>query len=70
MVFLTFKSLKIYISLVDYCFKIIPKILTNRLAHLMRTLVHHSQFTFIKGHYILDNVLATNEIIHVTKQSK
>jgi Reverse transcriptase (RNA-dependent DNA polymerase) len=58
------------ISLVDCCFKIIWKFLTNRLAPLMHSLVDHSQYVFIKGRYILDNVLAANEIIHATKQAK
>jgi Reverse transcriptase (RNA-dependent DNA polymerase) len=58
------------ISLVDCCFKIISKNLTNRLAPLMHSLVDHSQSVFIKGHYILDNVLVANEIMHATKQVK
>jgi Reverse transcriptase (RNA-dependent DNA polymerase) len=58
------------ISLVDCCFKILSKVLTNRLAPFMHSLVDQSQSTFIKGRYILDNVLAANEIIHATKQAK
>jgi Reverse transcriptase (RNA-dependent DNA polymerase) len=57
------------ISLVDCCFKIISKVLTNCLTPFMHSLIDHSQSAFIKGGYILDNVLATNEIIHVTKEA-
>jgi Reverse transcriptase (RNA-dependent DNA polymerase) len=58
------------ISLVDRCYKIISKIVTNRLAPLMNNLVDPTQTAFIKERYILDNVLAASEIIHSTKRDK
>jgi Reverse transcriptase (RNA-dependent DNA polymerase) len=58
------------INLVDCCYKIISKILTNRLAPLMNNLVDPTQATFIKRMYILDNVLTVSEIIHSTKHNK
>jgi hypothetical protein len=41
------------ISLVDCCYKIIFKILTNRLQPLMNSLVDVTQSTFIKDRYIM-----------------
>jgi Reverse transcriptase (RNA-dependent DNA polymerase) len=52
------------ISLVDCSYKIISKILTNMMTGFMNTIVDEAQATFIKGRFILDNVLAANEIIY------
>jgi Reverse transcriptase (RNA-dependent DNA polymerase) len=58
------------INLVDCSYKIISKILTNRMAHIMNKIGDSAQAAFIQGRYILDNVLATNEIIHYAKLNK
>jgi Reverse transcriptase (RNA-dependent DNA polymerase) len=58
------------ISIVDCCYKILSKILTNRLAPLMHSLIDPSQTTFIPSRYILDNVLVAHEIIHSVKIDK
>jgi Reverse transcriptase (RNA-dependent DNA polymerase) len=58
------------ISLVDCSYKIISKILTNRLARVMDRIVDPAQAAFIKGRYILDNVPVANEIIHFAKLHK
>jgi Reverse transcriptase (RNA-dependent DNA polymerase) len=58
------------ISLVDCSYKIIYKVLTNRLSIIVNTIVHEAQTTFIQGRFILDNVLAAHEIIHYAKLHK
>jgi Reverse transcriptase (RNA-dependent DNA polymerase) len=58
------------ISLVDCSYKIISKILTNRLARVLDKIVDPAQVAFIKSRYILDNVLVANEIIHYAKLHK
>jgi Reverse transcriptase (RNA-dependent DNA polymerase) len=54
------------ISLVDCCYKIISKILTNRLAPFMNNLVDNTQTVFIQGRY----TQTAHEIIHHTKHAK
>lgn len=46
------------ISLLTVAYKIIAKTMSFRLQPLMRKLVHEEQAGFIKGRYIMDNVLA------------
>jgi Reverse transcriptase (RNA-dependent DNA polymerase) len=62
------------VSLIDCCYKIISKILTNRLVKFMNKLVDPAQATFIQYIYIyiyiLDNVLTANEIIRFAKNHK
>jgi Reverse transcriptase (RNA-dependent DNA polymerase) len=57
-------------SLVDCCYKIISKILANRLTPFTSQLVDPSQTVFLQGRYILDNILAAHEIIHYSKVHK
>jgi Reverse transcriptase (RNA-dependent DNA polymerase) len=58
------------ISLVDCCYKIISKVLTNRLAPIMNNIVDPIQLVFIKGRYILDNVLTVTEKFILLKNLK
>jgi hypothetical protein len=45
-------------------YKITAKILANRLQSLISTCILTTQTTFVKSHYILDNVLLSMETIH------
>ena len=58
------------ISLVNCSFKIISKILTFRLESIMHRIIDTSQAAFIKGRYILDNVILSQEIIHSCQADK
>lgn len=45
-------------------YKIISKILTNRLQPIMNTIIGSEHSAFTKGHLISDNILLCHEVIH------
>jgi hypothetical protein len=55
------------ICLLNVCYKIITKVLNNRLASCITTVISDSQYGFIKNRYIMDEVVSLNEILHVVK---
>jgi exonuclease III len=58
------------ICLLNVCYKIITKVLTNRLATCITTVISPNQYGFIKGRYIMDGVVSLNEILHEVKIKK
>jgi hypothetical protein len=58
------------ICLLNVCYKIITKVLTNRLASCITTVISSNQNGFIKGRYIMDGVVSLNEILHEVKKRK
>jgi hypothetical protein len=58
------------ICLLNVCYKIITKVLTNRLACCITSMISDFQYGFIKGIYIMDGVLSLHEIIHEVKRKK
>jgi hypothetical protein len=51
------------ISLVGCIYKVLAKILTNRLRAVVGSVVSESQYAFIKGKQILDGILVANEAV-------
>ena len=58
------------ICLLNVCYKIITKVLTNRLANCITNVVSDCQYGFIKGKYIMDGVVSLHEIIHEVKKKE
>lgn len=58
------------ISLINCSFKIITKLLTNRLAKIIDPLIDDSQAAFIKGRLIGDNIICAHEVLHSVRLSK
>jgi hypothetical protein len=51
------------ICLLNVCYKIKTKVLTNRLARCITSVISDFQYGFIKGRYIMDGVVSLHEII-------
>ena len=58
------------ISLCNTIYKIVTKILVNRLKHLMPTLVSPSQIAFVLGRRGTDNVIIAQELVYTIEWKK
>jgi hypothetical protein len=58
------------ISLINFNYKIISKILSNRLKLLLHKIFSLTQSTFLKGRSIHDNTILAHEVFHSMKQKK
>jgi hypothetical protein len=55
------------ISLCNVVYKIISKVIANRLKPLLPTLISQEHAIFIEGRQIIDNIIHAHEIIHTLK---
>jgi hypothetical protein len=58
------------ICLLNVNYKIITKVLNNRLDSCIDKVISKHQFGFIKNRHILDCVVALHEIVHEVKKEK
>lgn len=58
------------ISLCSVAYKLITKVLVNRLRPLLNDLVGPAQVSFIPGRQSSDNILVAQELIHTIKRCK
>ena len=58
------------ISLVGSLYKILSKVLANRLRLVMDSVISDSQSAFIKGRQILDGILVANEVVDEAHRHK
>jgi len=58
------------ISLVGSMYKILAKVLANRLQMVIRSVISDSHSSFIKGRQILDGILVANEVVDEARKCK
>ncbi|GKU98551.1 hypothetical protein SLEP1_g11543 [Rubroshorea leprosula] len=58
------------ISLIGVRYKILAKLLVNRLRKVLDTIIEEQQMAFIKGRKLLDGVIIANEVIEEAKRKK
>ena len=57
------------ISLIGCMYKIVAKLLANRLKKIMPILIDERQSAFIEGRHLLQSVLIANEVVEEAKKS-
>ena len=55
------------IALCNVVYKIISKVIANRLKPLVPTLISQEQVGFVEGRQIMDNIIHAHELIHTLK---
>lgn len=58
------------ISLINCSFKLITKVLTDRLGRVMDSIISDSQTAFIKGRLITDNIACAHDVLHTIHKNK
>lgn len=58
------------ISLIGCMYKVLSKVLANRLRKVIASLISETQSAFIRGRQILDGILVANEVVDDAKRGK
>ncbi|KAI3771839.1 hypothetical protein L6452_03008 [Arctium lappa] len=58
------------ISLIGILYKILSKVLSERMKKVLGGIIGDTQTTFIKGRLVLDGVLIANEVVEYTRKAK
>jgi len=58
------------IALCNVVYKIISKVIANKLKPLLPTLVSEEQIGYVEGRQILNNIVQAHEVVHSLKTNK
>jgi hypothetical protein len=58
------------ISLVGCLYKVLSKVLANRLRNVIGKVISENQSAFVKGRQILDGILIANEMVDDAKRNR
>jgi mannosylglycoprotein endo-beta-mannosidase len=58
------------ISLCNVIYKIITKVIANRLKPILPTIISKEKSGYVEGRQIMDSVILANEVIHSLKTNK
>lgn len=58
------------ISLCNFSYKVVAKILVNRLKHLLPRIISPNQRAFVGGHWISENTVVAQELVHKARKHK
>lgn len=58
------------ISLCNVIYKVISKVLANRVKKIIDRIISEAQSAFIPGHLITDNIIVAFEVVHYINKRK